>query len=530
METSPHPPESARQALDAADVLVTKIGGENAADLAANAAIADHRRATGKKQILAISALRSSDPRYSAYADEAAADRDKFGAVKPGFNATSHLIEMARRLQSGDLRSAESILERLRGFTREIVEANVGDDPSFERPTALARLSAVIDRKVNALLAQLRNAQAGDVIALEKDWLLRTNLGYVSLTGFGEDLAQAIYREYFQLRGLRAAEIRTDGLASVVFGDDPRSVLESERDVRGAVDTIRAKVRHQVDCLLPARDILVAGGYVPVLGGQRGYSDKTGALLAQAVSESGHRVAYLIEKQEPIRSADPRAVSGTRVVERMTPELALEAFGSVHGADGGAIHPEALAMLAHSGIDTFVLNPSDESRGITRIAPFDPPPTGAEIVAARPMPVSLQIRSTKMYGRPGFLETLTKWFSDRGISIDQVATTEVTVSFTFTNGGVGAERIGEFEAFLRQSIADDDLRLEAQRDRALLFCLGNNMDGLAPLARAVSALEGARIPVHSLQRSTREVITLIVDGDRARDGLRALHEGCVEVD
>ncbi len=516
--------------LQQADTYVTKIGGENAADFAGNATMIAARLAQGKKQILAVSALRSSDPRYSQYTHQDAADRDKLGKIKHGFNATSHLIAMASHFREGDREGARDILDRIRRFTKDIVRADTEQHPLPHAKSILCRFDALIDRHVDGLSAQMDGAQPEDVLALEKDWLLRSpSSGIVSLTGFGEELAQTLTVQGLAVHGIRSCGIHTAGLTEAVLGDLPEETVRQESLTRQAIDSLRDTLRYQLALLLPSQDVLVAGGYLPILGGQRGYSDKTGALLAQVAKQAGNNVAYLIEKRSPVLSADPALkLEGTRVVEHMTPHLALEVFGNVHGADGGAIHPDALQMLADAEVDTFVLNPADSHSGsITHIHPFDPSPGGIEMVAMRPMPLALRIRTTKMFGKPGFLKRVTDWFSARNISIDQVLTSEVTASFTFANGGVDDNVLQSFRSFL-EDLYGKDLGLDVIRDRALLFGLGNNISGIAPVTTLLHGLEQAGIShADFLMQSTREVITAVIPREMAAAALARIHESCI---
>jgi len=529
METPDAHHGSARAALDMTSVLVTKIGGENAANLRGNSRTIETRRLEGKRQILAISALRSTDPQWSPYAHPDVADRDSLGRVKQGFNTTSHLIALARAVARGDGERAEDLLQRVRHFTRDIVERQLVEEGWNGEATG--RLHAVIDRTVNALRCRLAQDGEREVLELGQDWVLRDGGGLISITGLGETLAQEIYNEYLALKHSPAQALRFDGAIGEALGGNPHEVIECEEKTNAAIAALRERAREQIQALLPDADVLIAGGYLPVLGGQRGYSDKTGALLAQAAQDAGERTAYIIEKQYPIKSADPRIVGErARTVEEMTYDLAMEAFGNVHGADGGVVHPQALAMLAHAGIDTFVLNPERATEGnITHIRREPPERRGIEIVASRRMPVAVRVQSTKMFGRPGFLERMSDWFAAHGISIDQVFTTEVTITFTFTNGGLRPGQIEEFQNAMQQEFADEDLALDVIRNKALVFCLGNDLRGLQPIADAVRALAEAGIEdIDSLVRSTRQVIAFTIDESQAEAALTALHRTCIE--
>ncbi|MDD5751798.1 MAG: hypothetical protein PHS73_04755 [Candidatus Peribacteraceae bacterium] len=296
---------------------------------------------------------------------------------------------------------------------------------------------------------------------------------------------------------------------------------------------MRNSARSHIGALLRMHDVAVTGGYLPVLGSQRGYSDKTGALFAQAAQEAGHHVLYAVEKPTPIMSADPRKkIAGARVVPDMTYELAMEAFGDQRGADGGAIHAGAVRMLAEYDIPAVVFNPDNMTEGnVTHIHAFDPQPNGVDIVASRRMPIALEIQSIQMLGHAGFVYAATQWFAtqDSPIPIDQISTSEVTVSFTFANGDFPESKVTEFEAFLQQTFGPSpDLQLTVTRGKSLLFCMGNNMRCPGVARDATAALADVGADIHFIAQGLNErVMTFMVDSEKAPDALRRLHEKCI---
>ena len=324
MEAS-SPLSSGQRVLRNTETYVVKIGGENAANLRTNADRVRARTEQGKKQILVISALRSSDPAFTRFAHPSV-DFDSEGKSKDGFNTTSHLIAMAERLVAGDQKNAHDLLERVRRATKEMVRCEIERDEKIDQAEMLAVLFATIDCLLDNACEQIFGTDKKPV-AVGKDWLLHTEHESLSLTGIGEYLAQAIYHTYFQMRHLSVGQLDTVESARLMRGGTPKELLE-QKQVSEFVKCIRNSVHSHVSSLLRMNDVVVAGGYLPVLGSQRGYSDKTGALIAQALQECGHNVAYLIEKQSAITSVDPnKNFPGMRIVPEMTYELAMEAFG-----------------------------------------------------------------------------------------------------------------------------------------------------------------------------------------------------------
>lgn len=531
MNESPSP-DSGFRALRNADVTISKIGGENATKLRANADSIRARTAEGKKQIYTISALRSGNPYYEQrYAHLAAEERDGNGAKKTGFNTTSHLIAVAKFLCAGDGDSAFDLLERVRNFTKEVVQTEISQDPDVEQSEATAALHTTIDRVLNAAADRLRSAKAKP-IALDKDWILQDPHGTFSITGIGEELAKAIYHTYFGLKGIAVGGLSTEGFTDAVLHDNPQALIENDRRTEQAVSLLRENIRVQLDALMCHHQVIVAGGYLPVLASERNYSDMSAALIAQAAKAAGVSVLYLKEGDTPVMSANPKMIPDTRVIHNMTPEFAMEAFGNKRGANGGAIHAKAIRMLAEHDLDAVVYNPEEDPdlNRITHIHRFDPPPNGVEMVASRQMPVAVEVQSIRMLGRSGFMHAMTEWFASRGISIDQISTSEVTVSLTFSNGDLPDALIQDFQTFLRDEMGlGSDLQLTVTQAKSLLFCLGNNMKKPGVARDATAALADAEADIHFIAQGLNErVMTFMVDADKAPAALARLHKICIE--
>lgn len=523
-------PANGHDALLQSDVYVTKIGGDNAGHLASNADIVRRRTQNMHTQVLAVSAIRSSDARFSDMTHTLVTEQEvqKHGRRKQGFNTTSHLIAAAQRLAQGDRETAEDIARRIADFTREIADSEAAADGLLEdRHTVRTQLHATIARHMtdpdspDSLLHIIRAAHPADIRNVGEDWLCADRNRTQSVTGLGERLAQSVTRTYFDARGIPSADLD--------YGDEQAIYQALWRDdVEEAQQRLREGMRQSLQRTLQSHTVLVAGGYAPPLGSERGYSDKTGALIAHLAGTLGARVAYLIEKEKPIMSADPRNVSGTRVVPRMTPFLAKELFGSDRGADAGAIHPEALDMLAGSDIPIVVLNPAEESasHNTTLINAFHPQPNGVEIVHSKPVPFALQVVTGKMIGQTGFEEDIARWFADHHVSIQHIATSEGSISYTFDNGKESAATV----TALRQHVQDrygvnGEEVIQAVDHLAVVYCLGNDMRTPGQAEKATFAMHGAGVNIHMItQGLNQSVMAFLVDRDDAPRAVQALHD------
>ena len=520
------------QALNEAQVYVTKIGGTRAAELASNADTIEKRRQAGKKQIFAISAMRSADKKYGilTHGEVTKREIEKEGKSKTGFNTTSHLILIADLIQKNDLEQARVVLTNIRRFTREMVSEQVSNDGSIaEKEPALKLLYEIIDTELDALERHIAEENAENVLPVGEDRLIATDEGYFSITGAGENLARAIYAAYLRIRNQNTSELKEDGISADIFGEEPRELAYdcAERDeiMRKLTDTMR----NRIAVLLPDNDVLISGGYFSGAGSERGYSELTAALLASA-AQTNYRVACLIEKDWPIMSSDPNKIANVKLIERMTYELAFELFGNQRaGADSQAIHAPALDVLAQNNVDIIVFNPDKPERGSTLISNFDTEGiTGAEVIESRRIPDALVIKTTKMQG-PGFMHEIGGWFKEHKISVSLIPSSEITMSLTFNNGGPNQAQIREFQEFLRSRYGKESASLNIIPGQSLVYCLGHNvMDSDAP-ARALEALRSVNIRPNMITAGYAKTgIIFSLDNDDVDKAAHALHEFCVE--
>jgi len=532
-QESPSNHRTGEQSLEEAKVFVTKIGGTRAAELQNNADLIEARREQGKKQILAISAIRSTDKRYNELTHQIVTDQEieKFDKRKSGFNTTSHLILIADSIQNNDLETARDVLERVRTFTKEMVAEQVHNDECIsETEEAIAQLNLTIDEVLNGLLERINATNVGKVHSVGEDRLLKEEDEYYSITGAGEDMARAIYTKYLQLRNQHAAEVRGQGLSATVFGDEPKEFAPDSPERDRVLEEVTSEMRKQVGDLLETNDVLVSGGYYSGVGSERGYSELTAALLAVATKELNQRVVCLIEKDYPIRSGDPRSLENTRLIERMKYALAFELFGNrIAGADSDAVHAPALEVLAMNKIDTVVFNPSDLAQGTTLIQDFEGESTSkVEIVTSRSIPDAILISSSKMLG-PGFLQEVGGWFKDCGISIVHTPTSEITLSLTFNNGQPDASQIAAFEAFLGERYGRENISLQTIPGQSIVYCLGNKLNKTDTLLRAGIAFRLAGVEVRmGSQGYTENAMVFSVDDDDVEKATQMLHRVCIE--
>lgn len=526
------PTISGTHVLQSADTHVAKIGGNNAARIAFNVENAKQKLASGIAQILTLSAIRSSDDEFSEFADGTVADTDANGTRKPGFNTTSHLIAVAKLMENGAPEAREraaGIAKRIGAFTRNVAMQQIRGDSSIADPAALeaeidAIIARIIDGEEGSLLSGIQALEgSANIIHDGEDWLHKTDDSYTSVTGMGEQLAREIYAAYFKAAGVDCGSLELSESAQTMY----ESIFGEQQQPSDHVRQLRSITSARMETLLKNHNVVISGGYMPALGSRRGYSDQAGAVIASAAKDTGRDTVFVVEKDFPIMSADPNRLDDARVIREMTYFLAEELFGNTRGANGQAIHPDALDILSKAGLQTVVLNPEQQQdERMTVIHHFDPVANGVEIIASKSIPFSLQITASQMIGEAGFEARVAQWFTDNNISIQHIATSESTLSYTFYNGEYDDTLLENLRAFLEQEFdlhAPDTV--EVHSDVSVIYCLGNNMRSPGQAAKATDALHMANIDIKLITQGLNEcVMTFLVDRDDAEQAVHSLHD------
>lgn len=534
-----HAPTNGYEALEASNTYVTKVGGDNASKLQMNTANALERQQRGKRQIWSFSAMRSVHSRYSPLSDPLVHSQET-GEPKPGFNTTSHLIAVAQLLRKGDrssLLNAESIAKTIGAFIRQLLDAEIRKDHQLqnkEEVTSLLHSCVAMsidgEDRPQSLLNKIRRWR--DPLAIFQtgiDWIMHSDDEYTSITGIGERLAQELYSIYFQARGMPTANVSIEHAYQNIYRN-----LDRGQDASHVVSHMRTLLQKQITLVLQKGMIAVTGGYLPILGNQRGYSDKTGALLADAAHNEYPDAIYIVEKEFPLMSADPKRVPEAKTIQRMTHFLARELFGDFRGAKGGALHSEALDALSRKGISIVVMNPEvpPAAANTTLIQDFAAEPNGVEIIASKNIPFALQISDSALIGNPEFEADMMRWFHEHGAAVQHIATSEGTVSFTFHEGNYSQALQSALMEHLRDAhqISSPDV-VTIQENVSLIYCLGNNMSRPGQASKATTALEFAGVDIHFITQGLNEsVMTFLIDAKDSDRAVQMLHDIFVCID
>ena len=401
---------------------------------------------------------------------------------------TNTLLEIAERAASGQLIVALQLVEGLRARHLHAAETLLG--PGAEADDLCGDLSALWDEVAN-LAAAL--SVLGHLTPRSQD----------AIASFGELCSAPLVAAAFRRRGIPGVEL------------DAREIIITDDVFGRAAPRFDAIVRAARDGVLPrltSGDIPVLGGFVggtaqgvPTTLG-RGGSDFTAALLGAALDAEAIEIWTDVNG---MLTADPRIVPDARLIEEIRFDEASEL--ATFGAK--VLHPSAIVPAVQRGIPVYIFNSRNPAGRGTRITASAPIRDVTAIAGKRDVTV-VRVRSPRMLLAHGVLRRIFEVFERHRVSIDVVATSEVSVSVTVDDPS-------RLEPLLVDLAPFGDVAIE--RRRAIVAIVGSGIGGGSrTMARALDALGDIR--VHMLSLSATEInLTILVDDERLPTAMRALH-------
>jgi aspartate kinase len=402
--------------------------------------------------------------------------------------ATNTLLAIGEQSAKGHLIGALRGVETLRERHFQQCEKLLGT--SAEASEVAAEMSASFDE-----LASL--AEALSVLGHA------TPRSFDAIAAFGEQLSSHLVAAFFALRGIPAEHVDA---RDVFITDDNFMTAEPQ------IDAIAEGAREIVQPLIQEGKVPVMGGFIgrtakgitTTLG--RGGSDYSASLLGAALHAEAIEIWTDVDG---MLTADPRVVKGSQLIEQIRFDEASElaSFGAK------VLHPNTIAPAVRLGIPVFIYNSRKPEGKGTRIT-FDAPRRAVSAIAGKGGIIVIKVSAAKMLLAHGFLRRVFEIFDANGVSVDVVATSEVSVSVTIDDAS-------GLESLVPALSALGDVSVE--RDRAIVSVVGAAIseEGGA-MGNAISALDGIKLHMMSLS-ATGINLTIIIDGDQLNPAMERLH-------
>ncbi len=406
---------------------------------------------------------------------------------------TDALFRAAREAESGALPAAKARLGAIEAHHRTIARELFGERAPLE-------LERAFSREFEELVRQLEGvALLGELSARSLD----------AIVSHGELLSTRIF----------AALLAREEVDAEWF--DARSVIRTDANFGSAephTPTIASLVAEQLASKVRANRAIVTQGYIgstaqgltTTLG--RGGSDWSASLFGAAL---GVDEVQIWTDVEGVCTADPRWVPSARAIADLSFAEASElaAFGAK------VLHPATIQPAIEKKIPVTVRHTMRPEGRFTTIRAESKSARPVTALASRGPVTVLTVGSTRMLAHAGFLARLFEVFGRVGVSVDLVATAEVSVSLTVEADAPVDQLRAELARFARVDIA---------RDRAIVAVVGERLrttPGIA--ARALAAL--GDINVEMISMGANEInLSFVLERSRERDAVERLHAALFE--
>ena len=417
-------------------------------------------------------------------------DRQPVVVVSALGGATNVLIALAEQAAKGHLIGALRAVQNLRERHLREAEALLGGNTA-EGVDLADDLGGMFDE-----LASL--AEALSVLGH------MTPRSLDAVAAFGEQLSSLMCAAAFRKEGVPAEHV------------DARKVMLTDDQFTRAEPQTEAIAEAARELLLP----LVKKGAVPLMGGYigstvkgnitttlgRGGSDYSASLVGAALKADAIEIWTDVDG---MLTADPRVVKGAKTIEAVGFEEASElaSFGAK------VLHPYTIAPAVRVGIPVYVLN-SHNPQGNGTVITFDAPRRPVTAIAGKGKVTLVKVRSPRMLLNEGFLAELFALFEKHRMSVDVVATSEVSVSVTIDDASRLEELLGELREL-------GDVAIE--NDRGIVAVVGAAMsESSDAMSRALRCIGGIRLHMLSLS-ATGINLTMVMDADEVNPLMQRLH-------
>jgi aspartate kinase len=322
---------------------------------------------------------------------------------------------------------------------------------------------------------------------------------------------------------LLAALLRKEGLEACAFDSWGLGLVTDDRHTRAAalpecLRSIRSALEQLKDGTIPVVTGFIGrslDGEITTFG--RGGGDFSAAVFGAAA----HVEEIQIWTDVPgFLRADPRVVDDPQQIRAMQFEEAAEL--AYFGAK--VLHPRTLEPARRRDIPVRVLGTFhvDFARPITEQGTLITNNVEAETlraVAIRQKVDTLHISSLRMLEAPGFLARVFGIFARYQISVDVIATSEVSISMTFdqTESESLSQAMDEIREFAQ---------VEYEQARTILCLVGAGLrQNTSLVSQVFTALSKEEVPIHVIsQGASRINLTLVTEPPYGKRAMRALYE------
>ncbi|MBP5402901.1 MAG: aspartate kinase [Treponema sp.] len=380
-------------------------------------------------------------------------------------------------------------------------EVDISKVEKLHRETA-DRLGIKIE-EIDELLKELTQLLTG--ISMLKELTKRTRDYLVS---FGERMSVRMMAAFLNKEGLPAKFF--DAWDAGITSDSNFMSAELLEDVWTDIPEKLNDYKYGVTKEIPIVTGFIAKdrkGNITTLG--RGGSDLTATMIGSAMQAEEIQTWKDVDG---ILTSDPRVVKEARPVPEVTYEEAAEL--AYFGAQ--VLHPRSMQPCLKSGVPVRVKNSYNiDSPGSIIVEKHSGEIPKVTAITSVKGVTLIDINSTRMLGSAGFLAHVFNNFLKWGISVDVIATSEVSVSLTVNGKTDLTGLLGDLD-----HVAD----VEVQKNKSIITIICDADHSSSILASGFGALAEKGINVQMISQGASKVnISVICDDEETNDVVQTLH-------
>jgi aspartate kinase len=250
-------------------------------------------------------------------------------------------------------------------------------------------------------------------------------------------------------------------------------------------------------------------GFITTLG--RGGSDLTATILGAALRAEE---VQTWKDVDGILTTDPRIVKEARTVPVATYDEVAEL--AYFGAQ--VLHPRSMQPCLQTGTPVRVKNSYNiDAPGSIIVTSHETTPDPVRAITTKKNVTLIDIVSTRMLGQYGFLARVFEVFAAHSISVDVVATSEVSVSLTVD--GKKADFSG-----LRHDL-EKVASIDIKKDKAIVTIICDVRRSSEILAATFDVLAREKINIQMISQGASKVnISMICDSSESETVVQKLHD------
>jgi len=404
---------------------------------------------------------------------------------------TDQLVLMGQQAVAGDSEAALQLLGTLQKRHSDTAEQLLG-------PSAVKKVKAKLDATFAHAEAFLRG------VAAIREFSPRSS---DQLLSFGELLSSEIVAAALAVRGL-----------DTIWVDSRECVVTSARHTHALplTDETRARTQEKLGALIAKGKIPVMGGFIAAtpegvtttLG--RGGSDFSAAIVGAALDADSIEIWTDVEG---MMTTDPRICPDARTIREISFNEAAEL--AYFGAK--VLHPATLLPAIQKNIPVYVLNSGNLKSKGTRITAHAPRGRDTfRAITAKTGVTLVNVVASRGVMVHGFLKSVFEALDRYAASVDLVAISEVSMSFTMDSKRLPAALVADLER-----IAD----VTCENQQAIVCLVGEDIHGKPGIAASVfEAVAAAKVNIRMISQGASEInISFVIQESDVPRTVRQLH-------